>query len=178
MHSTKACKHVYIKPRTPRLNGKVERSHRIDAEEFYRLLDGDVIDDAKVFNDKLRERRTTTSTTDPTAASTTKPRMKDSARKQPTQVSPINVSRTCQICPVTLAGSDSSRHGQCRALTRKGQPPATTPGSMPQSLEDTSGRNRSVVNAHCRALADAGKPHSPRFASRGGQTGIAVDALA
>ena len=26
--------HVYIKPATPRLNGKVERSHRIDAEEF------------------------------------------------------------------------------------------------------------------------------------------------
>jgi transposase InsO family protein len=47
--------HVYIKPRTPRLNGKVERSHRIDAEEFYRLLDGTVIDDAKVFNNKLRE---------------------------------------------------------------------------------------------------------------------------
>ena len=47
--------HVYIKPRTPRLNGKVERSHRIDAEEFYRLLDGVVIDDTKVFNDKLRE---------------------------------------------------------------------------------------------------------------------------
>jgi transposase len=47
--------HVYFKPRTPRLNGKVERSHRIDAEEFYRLLDGVVIDDAQVFNDKLRE---------------------------------------------------------------------------------------------------------------------------
>lgn len=36
----KGINHVYIKPRTPRLNGKVERSHRIDAE---------------VFNDKLRE---------------------------------------------------------------------------------------------------------------------------
>jgi transposase InsO family protein len=47
--------HVYIKPHTPRLNGKVERSHRIDAEEFYQLLDGVVIDDTKVFNDKLRE---------------------------------------------------------------------------------------------------------------------------
>lgn len=33
-------KHTYIRPATPRLNGKVERSHRIDAEEFYRLLDG------------------------------------------------------------------------------------------------------------------------------------------
>ncbi|MFI1769724.1 integrase core domain-containing protein [Streptomyces sp. NPDC020800] len=46
---------TYIKPRTPRLNGKVERSHRIDAEEFCRLLDGVIIDDAEVFNDKLRE---------------------------------------------------------------------------------------------------------------------------
>jgi transposase InsO family protein len=47
--------HVYIRPATPRLNGKVERSHRIDAEEFYRLLDGIVIDDAKLFNEKLLE---------------------------------------------------------------------------------------------------------------------------
>ncbi|MFC9161931.1 integrase core domain-containing protein [Streptomyces fungicidicus] len=51
----KGIAHTYIKPRTPRLNDKVERSHRIDAEEFYRLLDGVVIDDAEVFNDKPRE---------------------------------------------------------------------------------------------------------------------------
>lgn len=48
-------RHVYIKPRTPRLNGKVERSHRIDAEEFYRMLDGVVIDQAELFNHKLQE---------------------------------------------------------------------------------------------------------------------------
>jgi hypothetical protein len=47
--------HVYIRPATPRLNGKVERSHRIDAEDFYRMLDGVVIDDAGVFNERLRE---------------------------------------------------------------------------------------------------------------------------
>jgi transposase InsO family protein len=47
--------HAYIKPKTPRLNGKVERSHRIDAEEFYRLLDGVVIDDTKLFTHKLQE---------------------------------------------------------------------------------------------------------------------------
>lgn len=47
--------HVYIKPATPRLNGKVERSHRIDAEEFYRLLGGVVIDDTQLFNDKLQQ---------------------------------------------------------------------------------------------------------------------------
>jgi len=47
--------HVYIKPATPRLNGKVERSHRIDADEFYRLLDGVVLDDARLFTTKLQE---------------------------------------------------------------------------------------------------------------------------
>ena len=31
-------KHVYIKPGTPQLNGKVERSHRTDQDEFYQLL--------------------------------------------------------------------------------------------------------------------------------------------
>lgn len=49
----KGIRHVYIKPATPRLNGKVERSHRIDADEFYRMLDGVVVDDAKIFNAKL-----------------------------------------------------------------------------------------------------------------------------
>ena len=31
-------RHVYIKPRSPQLNGKVERSHRTDQEERYELL--------------------------------------------------------------------------------------------------------------------------------------------
>ena len=47
--------HACIKPATPRLNGKVERSHRIDAEKFYRLLEGVTIDDTELFNDRLRE---------------------------------------------------------------------------------------------------------------------------
>jgi transposase InsO family protein len=48
--------HDYIKPRTPRLNGKVERSHRIDDQEFYQLLDKDgITDNIHLFNDKLRE---------------------------------------------------------------------------------------------------------------------------
>jgi transposase InsO family protein len=47
--------HVKIKPRTPRLNGRVERSHRIDSEEFYRLLQGQVIDDTNLFSAKLQE---------------------------------------------------------------------------------------------------------------------------
>ena len=29
---------MYIKPRSPQLNGKVERSHGIDQQEFYQLL--------------------------------------------------------------------------------------------------------------------------------------------
>jgi transposase InsO family protein len=45
-------RHVYIRPRTPRLNGKVECSHRIDNEEFYRL-DG-ISDDIHLFNRKHR----------------------------------------------------------------------------------------------------------------------------
>jgi len=32
-------RHAYIKPRTPRLNGKVERSHGTDQREFYQLLE-------------------------------------------------------------------------------------------------------------------------------------------
>jgi transposase InsO family protein len=47
--------HVYIKPVTPWLNGKVERSHRIDQEEFYRMLDGVAIDDTGLFNVRLKE---------------------------------------------------------------------------------------------------------------------------
>jgi len=31
-------RHAYIKPRSPQLNGKVERSHRTDQEEFYQLF--------------------------------------------------------------------------------------------------------------------------------------------
>ena len=51
----KGVRHKYIKPRTPRLNGKVERSFLIDAGKFCRLLDGAVIDHAKVFNHWLQE---------------------------------------------------------------------------------------------------------------------------
>ena len=35
---TQGIQHVYIKPRTPQLNGKVERSRRTDQQEFYQLL--------------------------------------------------------------------------------------------------------------------------------------------
>lgn len=49
-------RHVYIRPRTPHLNGKVERSHRVDDQEFYQMVDrGGITDDIHLFNDKLRE---------------------------------------------------------------------------------------------------------------------------
>jgi len=48
----KGMRHVYIKPRSPQLNGKVERSHRSDKEEFYQLLT--YTDDVDL-NKKLKE---------------------------------------------------------------------------------------------------------------------------
>jgi transposase InsO family protein len=37
------------------LNGKVKRSHRIDQDEFYRVLEAVGIDDRELFNDRLQE---------------------------------------------------------------------------------------------------------------------------
>ncbi len=48
----KGMRHVYIKSRSPQLNGKVERSHRADQEEFYQLLT--YTDDVDL-NNKLTE---------------------------------------------------------------------------------------------------------------------------
>lgn len=48
----KGMRHVYIKPHSPELNGKVERSHRTDGEEFYQLLN--YTDDIDL-NEKLAE---------------------------------------------------------------------------------------------------------------------------
>lgn len=63
-------RHVYIRPRTPRLNGKVERSHRVDEQEFYQLLDKDgIADDIHLFNDNFANGRTTTITIGPTELS-------------------------------------------------------------------------------------------------------------
>ncbi|MFC2060952.1 IS481 family transposase [Elusimicrobiota bacterium] len=45
-------RHIYIKARTPQLNGKVERSHRTDKDEFYQLLT--YIDDVDL-NKKIAE---------------------------------------------------------------------------------------------------------------------------
>jgi transposase InsO family protein len=50
----KGIQHRYIRPRRPYLNGKTERSHRIDDEEFYRQLEGVVISTAEEFNQRLQ----------------------------------------------------------------------------------------------------------------------------
>jgi transposase InsO family protein len=48
----KGIEHVYIKPGSPNLNGKVERSHRTDKQEFYQLLD--YTNDVDL-NDKIKQ---------------------------------------------------------------------------------------------------------------------------
>ena len=69
-------RHVYIRPRTPRLNGKVERSHRVDDQEFYQLLDKDGISDVSACSTtNFANGRTTTITTGPMG-----PRWADSLR--------------------------------------------------------------------------------------------------
>ena len=50
-------RHVRIRPRTPRLNGKVERSHRIDDDQFYRLLDKDASATTSTSPTRVRECR-------------------------------------------------------------------------------------------------------------------------
>ena len=41
MNRPAKCWTFFIKPATPRLNGKVERSHLTDKREFYQMLDYD-----------------------------------------------------------------------------------------------------------------------------------------
>lgn len=51
----KGITHVYIKPACPRLNGKVERSHRVDNEEFYQFLKDKPPENLLDYNSKLQE---------------------------------------------------------------------------------------------------------------------------
>jgi hypothetical protein len=70
-----------------RLNGKVERSHRIDNEEFYRLLEGVVIDDSALFNEKIQGcGRPSTTTIIGTEAWAARPPTNDCARGHRTRV--------------------------------------------------------------------------------------------
>ena len=60
----KGMRHVYIKARTPQLNGKVERSHRTDKQEFYQLLT--YKDDVDLKQEARASGRSSTTTTDRT----------------------------------------------------------------------------------------------------------------
>lgn len=91
--------HTYIRPATPHLSGEVERSHRINAEEFYRLLDAVLIDDADVFNDKLREWKNYYNYARPTAASADRRPTRDCYRGARPSPSPTNVSTTASAPP-------------------------------------------------------------------------------
>ncbi len=49
-------RHVYIRPADAASEREGERSHRVDDEEFYQLLDKDgITDDIHLFNEKQRE---------------------------------------------------------------------------------------------------------------------------
>ena len=71
----KGIRHVYIKPRAPQLNGKVERSHRTDQDEFYQLLE--YVDDVDL-NKKLAEWERFYNLTRPHAPSVAEPLMRHS----------------------------------------------------------------------------------------------------
>ena len=74
--------HVYIQPRTPRLNGKVERSHRVDDQEFYQLLDRAASPTTSTSSTRSSASgRTTTTTIVPTARSKDIPPSNDYSRR-------------------------------------------------------------------------------------------------
>ena len=64
----------HIRPRTPHLNGKVERSHRVDEQEFYQLLDKTALPTTSTYSTtSSASGRTTTITTDRTEPSMDRP---------------------------------------------------------------------------------------------------------
>src|SRR5260370_40532036 len=67
-------RHVYIRPKTPHLNGKVERSHRVDEQEFYQLLDKTALPTISTYSmTSFASGRTTTITIDRTEPSMGRP---------------------------------------------------------------------------------------------------------
>jgi transposase len=98
-------RHVYIRPRTPRLNGKVERSPRVDDQEFYQLLDKNgIADNIHLFNQKLREWEDYYNYHRPMGRWTARPRTNDSWQRR---------ERDCHQRPETsqkdVGGVDGTR---------------------------------------------------------------------
>jgi hypothetical protein len=76
-------RHVYIKPRTPHLNGKVERSHRVDDQEFYLTSRRRASATTSICSTRsCGSGRTTTITTAHTGRWTVKPRTSDCWQKR------------------------------------------------------------------------------------------------
>ena len=73
-------------PDARRQSGQTVRiGARIDAEEFYRLLEGQVIDDTNLFSQNSKSGRTTTTTIAPTAPSAARPPANAYGRKPTTR---------------------------------------------------------------------------------------------
>ena len=72
-------RHVYIKPRSPNLNGKVERSHLTDKLEFHQLLA--YTDDVDTWPRSSPPGRSPTTSTGPTADSEASRPMRSSRRR-------------------------------------------------------------------------------------------------
>jgi len=71
------------------LNGMVERSHRVDDQEFYQLLDQNgIAEDIHLFNEKLREWEDYYTYHRPHGAWTGKPRTNDSWPRRERQCDP------------------------------------------------------------------------------------------
>jgi hypothetical protein len=108
-------RHVYIQPKTPRLNGKVERSHRVDEQEFYQLLDKDCIaDDIHLFNDKLQEWEGLQLPPAPRSPRRTDPYERLLARKASASVSPMSSDLTGKFW---RARTDSNRRPRGSKVT-------------------------------------------------------------
>ena len=85
--------HVYIKPRTPRLNGKVERSPKSSTDSWT----GSSSTTPRSSTTNSKTGKTSTTTIAPTAASTAKHPTNDYARKPRPKLSPMHVSRTAVL---------------------------------------------------------------------------------
>ena len=131
----KGIEHVRIKPRTPRLNGKVERSHRIDAEEFYRLLEGRSSTTPTSSTTSFRNGRTTTTTIDPTGLSTARRPTNASDRRPKTHCHDAFVSCTLSPRPAKALVSE-------RFATLAGMGWTRLPDYLPDFVGRGSGAKR------------------------------------
>ena len=114
-------RHLYIRPRSPHLNGKVERSHRVDDQEFYQLLDQDgVSDDITCSTTNCVKGRTTTTIIGRTAHSAGRPRTSGSwPRPEPECHRRLRALQATGFESATPCAQDGCRcqgHRRCRTV--------------------------------------------------------------